>query len=596
MSVDATTRSSGDDVNPIRLELIKNALEMISDNMMVSVLRTSRSTLVKANMDFSASICDEHGTMVAQGLALPGHLGATMPALAGCLKYFGDDIAPGDILASNDPYAGGSHLNDIFMFKPVYKDNERICFVGLILHHTDLGGRVAGGQAADSDEIQQEGLRIPPSKIYQQGQPNDTLIRIIEHNTRVPETVLGDVRAQLAALEIAGVEIVKLTDTYPVTELKRYMTALVDYTERLVRSAIRELPDGEAQFTEWNDDDGVGSGPVELRVKVNIAGDEIVADFTGTSPQRGGALHPNFWFTASLTYAALRAVLPADIPNNAGFYRPITVIAPPGCWVNPQFPAAVGARGQGGYRVRTLVTGALAKLFPDRMPACPGGNEFGLSVTGITPQRKRFLHVEFHNVTGRGGGPDQDGQDAGPYWLGNLSNTPIEVIEAENPLLVEAYEFLPDTGGPGKYRGALGMARQYQLLNPEAVVQQRADRHVFPCWGIFGGKPGSLSRSFFVRDGVPEAAPGKFVRAMRKGEVFRSEMAGSGGYGDPLQRDPELIAEDVYQEKMSVDHARAEYGVIVTVDGVTNTIAIDATATAAMREQLAEKRPEEDVT
>ncbi|MED5360300.1 MAG: hydantoinase B/oxoprolinase family protein, partial [Pseudomonadota bacterium] len=187
-------------VDPIRLELIKNALVMVSDNMMVSVLRTARSTLVKSNMDFSASILDAAGDMVAQGLALPGHLGATMPALRGCLDYYGDDIEAGDILASNDPYAGASHLNDIFMFRPVYKDGERICILGLILHHTDLGGRVAGGQAADSDEIYQEGLRIPPTKIYVKDKPNDTLMRLIEHNTRVPDKVLGDVRAQIAAL------------------------------------------------------------------------------------------------------------------------------------------------------------------------------------------------------------------------------------------------------------------------------------------------------------------------------------------------------------------------------------------------------------
>lgn len=573
-------------IDPIRLELIKNALEMISDNMMVSVLRTSRSTLVKANMDFSASICDADGTMVAQGLALPGHLGATMPALAGCLEYFGKNIGPGDILASNDPYAGGSHLNDIFMFKPVYKGEERLCFVGLILHHTDLGGRVAGGQAADSAEIQQEGLRIPPSKIRIGGEPNDTLLRVIEHNTRVPETVLGDIRAQIAALEIAAKEVEKLTETYSVIDLKRYMSGLVDYTERLVRSAITDLPDGEAEFTEWNDDDGVGSGPVEIRVKVTIRGDEVVIDFTGTSPQQGGALHPNYWFTASLSYAALRAVLPADIPNNAGFYRPIKIIAPEGTWVNPRFPAALGARGQGGYRVRTVVTGALTLLFPDRMPACPGGNEFGLSVTGLTPAGKRFLHVEFHNMTGRGGGPEEDGQDAGPYWLGNLSNTPIEVIEAENPLLVEAYGFLPDTGGPGKFRGGLGMVRQYRLLNPKATVQQRADRHVFPCWGIYGGKPGALSKSYFIRDGERVPAPGKFVRSMEEGEVFRSEMAGSGGYGDPFERDANAVVDDIAQEKMTAQHAREHYGVLLDQHG-----ALDVRGTEALRASASEGKP-----
>ncbi len=566
-------------IDPIRLELIKNALVMVSDNMMVSVLRTSRSTLVKANMDFSASICDGDGNMVAQGLALPAHLGATMPALKGCLDYFGNDIGPGDILANNDPYAGGSHLNDIFMFKPVFEGGTRVCFLGLILHHTDLGGRVAGGQAADSDEIYQEGLRIPPSKIYQAGKPNDTLLRIIEHNTRVPDKVLGDVRAQIAALDAGEAEIHKLVETYGTAEVKTYMTALIDYTERLVRNSIAALPDRETEFTEWNDDDGVGGGPVKIHVKLTVKGDEIIADYTGTSPQMGGALHTNYWFTASLTYAALRAVMPPDTPNNVGFYRPITVIAPEGSWVNPRFPAAVGARGQGGYRVRTVVTGALAKLLPDRMPACPGGNEFGLSVTGLTPDRKRFLHVEFHNMTGRGGGPDQDGQDAGPYWLGNLSNTPVEVIEAENPLRIEEYGFLTDTGGPGKYRGALGMVRQYRLLNDDAVVQQRADRHVFPCWGIFGGKPGALSHSYFIRDGEREEAPSKFVRPMRKDEIFRAEMAGSGGYGSPLERDPEAVADDVRQDKMTPGHAKAEYGVILDPE----TLALDTDRTNALR-------------
>ena len=569
-------------IDPIRLELIKNALVMVSDNMMVSVLRTSRSTLIKSNMDFSASILDGEGNMVAQGLALPAHLGATMPALQGCLDYFGDDVRPGDILANNDPYAGGSHLNDIFMFKPVYRDGKRICFLGLILHHTDLGGRVAGGQAADSDEIFQEGLRIPPSKIYEAGKPNDTLLRLIEHNTRVPDKVMGDVRAQLAALITGAEEIEKLIDNYGAKELTKYMTALIDYTERLVRNAISELPDGEAEFTEFNDDDGVGNGPITIHVKVTVKGEEITVNFTGTSPQMGGALHTNYWFTASLSYAALRTVLPADTPNNVGFYRPITVIAPEGCWVNPRYPAAVGGRGQGGYRVRTVVTGALTTLYPDRMPACPGGNEFGLSVTGTTTDQKRFLHVEFHNVTGRGGGPDADGQDAGPYWLGNMANTSVEIIEAENPLLIDEYGFLPDTGGPGKYRGALGLVRQYRLLAENAIVQLRADRHIYPCWGIFGGKPGGLSHSYFVRNGEREEAPSKFVRPMKRGETFRAEMAGSGGYGDPMQRDAQAVAEDVRQEKISIAHASTEYGVVVD-----ETFALDNAATTALRKTRA---------
>ncbi|MCG8545100.1 MAG: hydantoinase B/oxoprolinase family protein, partial [Alphaproteobacteria bacterium] len=469
-----------------------------------------------------------------------------------------------------------------------FADGERVCFLGLLLHHTDLAGRVAGGQAADSNEIFEEGLRSPPSKIYQAGKPNDTLLRIIEHNTRVPDTVLGDVRAQIAALNAGAADIEKLVETYGVSELKSYMTALIDYTERLVRNCIRALPDGEAEFEDWNDDDGVGGGPVRLHVKLTVKGDEVIADFSGTDGQKGGALHTNYWFTASLTYAALRAVMPPDTPNNAGFYRPITVIAPEGSWVNPRFPAALGARGQGGYRVRTLVSGALANLLPDRMPACPGGNEFGLSVTGLDPKRRRFLHVEFHNVTGRGGGPDADGQEGGPFWIGNLSNTPVEIIEAENPLLIEEYGFLPDTGGPGKYRGALGVVRQYRLLNETAIVQQRADRHVYPCWGLFGGKPGALSHSYFIKDGKREESAAKFVRPMRRGEVFRAEMAGSGGYGDPFTRDPAAVAEDVRQEKVSVAHAAAEYGVVIDAA----TFDVDGDGTAALRNGAAGGRPQ----
>ncbi|MEX2615793.1 MAG: hydantoinase B/oxoprolinase family protein [Alphaproteobacteria bacterium] len=568
------------DVDPVKLELVKNALEMISDNMMVSVIRTSRSSLVRNNLDFSGSICDPDGTMVAQGLALPAHLGATMPALRCCLDAFEGDIRPGDMLANNDPYHGGSHLNDIFMFKPVFHDGGIVCILGLILHHTDLGGRVPGGGAADSDEIFQEGLRIPPSKIVEGGRPNATLLNIIEYNTRVPDKVMGDIRSQIAALTAAEREIHKLLERYSPAELKLYMRALVDYTERLVRAAIRDLPDGEAEFTEWNDDDGVGGGPVKIQCRLSVRGDEFIVDFTGTDAQRGGALHTNYWYTASLSYAALRAVMPLDTPNNAGFYRPIRVIAPEGSWVNPRFPAALGARSQGGYRLRTCVIGAMAKLFEGRIPACPGGSEFGLAISGNDERGKRFVHVEFHNITGRGGGPDLDGQDGGPYFLGNLANTPVETIEAENPVMVEEYAFLPDSGGPGRYRGGLGLVRQYRILNDSATVQHRSDRHKTGCWGIFGGKDGRPAKSFvFDADGTRHDAPSKFVRRLQRGEGFRAEMGAAGGYGDPIQRDPDAVAEDVKQEKITLTHARDAYGVVV--DPVS--FAVDLPATLALR-------------
>ena len=369
-------------MNPFTRELIYKGLVTVADNMILTVVRTSRSTVVKNNLDFSTSVCDGDGRLVAQGLALPVHLGATMPALRGCLDHFGDDVQPGDIFANNDPYSGASHLNDVFMFKPVYKDGERIAFLSIILHHTDMGGRVPGGNAPDSTEIFQEGLRIPPAKIVERGEPNATLLRLIEANVRVPDKVLGDVRSQIAALGAGERQLLEQLEAYAAEEIRASMTDQLDYAERLTRAGIEDLPDGIAEFTDWNDDDGAGGGPVRIQVRLTVAGDEIEVDFTGTSPQTSGALNPNYWFTVSCAYAAIRACLDPAIPNNAGFYRPIRVIAPEGSFVNPRFPAPVGARGQSGYRCRTAVLGALAKLMPGRIPACPGGSEFGVVFAG----------------------------------------------------------------------------------------------------------------------------------------------------------------------------------------------------------------------
>jgi N-methylhydantoinase B len=315
-------------------------------------------------------------------------------------------------------------------------------------------------------------------------------------------------------------------------------------------------------------------------VKLTIRGDEATVDFTGTSPQTSGALNPNFWFTASCAYAALRAVLPPGIPNNAGFYKPITVIAPERTFVNPVFPAPVGARGQAGYRVRSAVLGALAQLFPDRLPACPGGNEFAIVFAGYETDEKPFLMLEFHNMTGMGGGPDHDGQDAGPYCLGNVANVPVEVIEAEQPVRIEEYGFLPDTGGPGRYRGALGIVRQYRLLAERATVQLRSDRNVFPPWGLFGGKPGAFGRAILnPHSNDPALLPSKFVHGYHRGDVIRGEMPGSGGYGDPFERDPAAVLDDVRQEKISQAHAETAYGVVIDAAAMV----VDDAATARRR-------------
>jgi N-methylhydantoinase B len=566
--------------DPVKRELIKNALVTIADNMIALVIRTSRSVVVKNNLDFSASVLNAQGEMVAQGLSLPGHLGATGPALRGCLDYFGDDIHPGDILCNNDPYSGASHLNDVFMFRPMFSGTELIGFLSIIIHHTDMGGRVPGGNAPDSTEIYQEGLRIPPLKIMEANKPNETLLRIIRTNVRVSDMVVGDMQSQISSLVAAETEFRRLLNDYGVETVKFYMTDLIDYAEKLTRAGIAALPDGVGEFTDWIDDDGTGSAPVRIQVKLTVKGDSAEIDFTGTSPQMSGAINPNRHFAVGLSLAVMRTVLDPTIPANAGFNRVVNVITPEGCFVNPRFPAPVGARGLAGFRIRHAVAGALAMLLPDKVGACVGGSEFALVLAGYPKGKKPFLTLEFHNVTGIGGGPDRDGQDGGPYGLANIANVPVEVIEAEGPVRVECYEFLPDTGGAGRYRGAMGVVREYRLLEEDALIQLRSDRQINPPFGLFGGHSGSAGK-IIMNPGTENEriAPSKFISRMKRDEVVRAEMPGSGGYGPPWERDAAAVAEDVRQGKISFAKARDIYRVAVD----PQTFKVDIKATQELR-------------
>lgn len=552
-------------INPIKRELLKNALVTIADNALVMVTRTARTANVKNSMDFSSAICDATGSLAAQGMAVPVHLGVVMPALKGCTDFFGEDIAEGDVLASNDPYSGCSHLNDIFTFKPIHVDGKRVAFVSLVLHHTDLGGRVAGGNAADSQEIYEEGLRIPPVKLRDAGRDNAAVFGIIASNSRVPDRVIGDLRAQLAALDEAGREVEAIAREMGPDVFGAYLADLIRHAEDLTRASILALPDGATEFEEWNDDDGAGNGPIRLHCRLTKRGDEIEVDYSGTQDDTGGAVHCNWEFTVSCTYAALRTVLAEEIPNNAGLYRPIKVVGRPGSFVSVQFPAAVGSRGQIGFRLRSIVLGALAKLLPERMPACAGGSEFAIVASGLQKAAggadRRFLHLEFHNNTGLGGGPTRDGQDAGPYCIGNLANVPVELIESENPIRVERYEFIPDSGGDGQFRGALGLRRDYRFLTDAVRVQVRSDRYTSKPWGIFGGGPGAGGK-LVANPGTEkeQALPSKFIQNFNAGDVLSVAMAAAGGYGPVDKRDTAAIQNDIRQGKMTPHHAARVYG------------------------------------
>lgn len=572
--------------DPIRFELLRNAVLSISDEMALTVMRTTYSGVLKDNMDFSTAFCDAEGRLVAQGLTLPGHLGSMPTALGAVVERYGEEMAPGDVYCLNDPFRGGMHLPDIFVFKPIFHEGRRIAFAATICHHTDVGGRVAGSNASDSTEIYAEGLRIPPMAMYRQGERNETLFQMIEANVRVPVKVFGDLRAQLAACHIAETQFLDLVAEHGAETMVRFMDEFVDYAERVTRKALSDLPDGSWSFVDWIDDDGIDVGePIRLFVTFTKQGDSLKADWTGTSPQVKGAINNTLSFTKSATYCAVKCVLPADIPSNEGFFRAVEVTAPSGTIANMVLPGACAARGLTGFRMLDCALGALAMMLPEHSIAASDGGNTGVSIGGYDAGRNPFIYVDFACGTW-GGRPWGDGLDGNSNLFANMASASVEVTEAEHPIRMLAYEFVPDRAGAGEHRGGVPYCREYELLEEEAVLQVRADRQTFRPYGLFGGNPGAPSRNTLRRNGETTALHSKFVMTMKRGDVFRHEVAGAGGWGDPLERDPAKVLRDVRNEMVSLEAARRDYGVVIDPEGDR----VDETATRERRAALRAER------
>ena len=572
--------------DPIAFELFKNSIFSIADEMALTITRTTYSGVLKENMDFSTAFADAEGKLVAQGLTLPGHLGSIPTALAAVLRRYRDNMVPGDVFIMNDPFDGGMHLPDIFIFRPIYVDGERMAFSASVCHHTDVGGRVAGSNASDSTEIYAEGLRIAPLKLYEGGQPNQTLFSIIEKNVRMPVRVFGDLRAQLSACHIAEQQFLELVARYGKETTKVYMEEVIDYAERMTRAAIRELPDGVYSFEDWIDDDGVDFGkPIRLYVSMTKKGDGIVADWTGSSPQVKGAINATLSWTKAATYTAIKCVLPNDIPSNEGVFRAIEVIAPPGTITNCVLPAACAARGLTGFRSLDCALGAVAMMVPDRVCAASDGGNTGITIGGYYADRSPFIYVDF--TTGAWGGrPWADGLEGNTNLLINMASQPVEVTEVEHPLEILAYEFVPDRAGPGKFRGGAPFRRDYRFLEEEGILQVRSDRRDFRPYGLYGGQPGKPSANFLNPDTENRLLTAKVTMTIRRGDVFRHELAGAGGWGDALERDPLLVLKDVRNEKVGVGSAREDYGVVLDTTAWT----VDVPATKKLRAEMKAER------
>ncbi len=569
--------------DPIAEELFRNAISAVGDEMVLTIYRTAYSGVLKNIMDYSAALCDAEGRLVAQGLSLPGHLCSIPVALKAVLNHFQDDIAEGDIFINNDPYDGGMHLPDIFIFRPLFSDGALIAFAATICHHTDVGGRVPGSNASDSTEIYAEGLRIPPLKLYDAGKENRTLFRMIERNVRLPGRVFGDIRSQLAACEIAARGMADLVTRYGAGEVRTLMTAAMDYSERLTRHCLLELPDGEATFTDWIDDDQIDIGvPIPLVCTIRKRGDTMEVDWTGSSPQVKGAINNTLSYTAAMSFTAVKSVLSINMPNNDGVFRPIKIIAPEGTIVHGKLPAACAARGLTGFRGVDCAFGALAKLYPDRVMAASDGGNTGLTVGGYDKDLNPFIYVDFISG-GWGGRPWADGLDGNTCMFANMASFSVEVIESENPLEVLDYEFVPDTGGPGQFRGGMSQRKTWRMLADEGILQVRADRQTHRPYGLGGGGPGAFGRNI-LDPGLPteEKLHAKLTRTFRRGQIFRHDLPGAGGHGDALIRDLALVAKDLRDGFVTIQGAARDYGVVAHGEPPV----IDETATAELRARL----------
>jgi N-methylhydantoinase B len=571
-------------LDPITFEVIKNALASAADEMALIIMRSAYSPVVRDSMDYSTALCDRHGQVVAQGLTLAVQLGSFPDCMQILVRDHAAAARPGDVFLFNDPYgAGGQHLPDIYVIKPLFHENAIEGWACTMAHHCDVGGITPGSSAMHATEIFQEGLCLPIVKLHEAGIPNETLLRIIAKNTRLPVQVLGDLRAQLAACGVGERGYRDILRKYGAHDMRRYLDALQDQAEKLMRHVIAEIPDGRYSFVDYID--GLGEDPVPLKIAVQITvrGDSIEVDFTGTSKQVQAAVNCPIPMVNSVTYCAIRCMANIEIPNCEGYMRPVKVTAPRGTILNPEHPAACAARGIMGYRVFESILGALAKVVPQRVQAAGEGGPTLFAIGGRHAGRP-FVLTEV--MVGTWGARSQlDGIEGISNPAANLSNNPVELIEAELPLQVLEYSFVPDSGGAGRQRGGLAFVREFRLLADEAVCTVRSDRRAHLPYGVDGGMPGSGSLNVLnpgtAREQILPTMPMSAI-ALQKGDVFRHVAAGGGGFGRASQRDPKLVLEDVLDGKVSIAGALRHYGVVIERGGRS----IDAAGTANARATL----------
>ena len=520
--------------DPIKLELYKNMLTSVAEEMGVTLQRTAFSPNIKERLDFSCAVFDSTGKMVAQAAHIPVHLGSMPLSVLAAIAH--TEMVPGDMIALNDPYSGGTHLPDITLVAPVFSnegtggaEKRPVFFVANRAHHADVGGMSPGSMPIATSVIQ-EGIRIPPIKLIRGGELDTDLWEFILANVRTPEERRGDMEAQIAANRVGERRLWEMMGKYGATEITAYMQELCAYASRMVRARLREIPDGRYIYADVLDNDGITDAPIEIRVAIEIEDDTALVDFTGTAKQVQGSVNAIYAIALSAVFYAFRCIAGADVPANAGCLEPIRVIAPEGTVVNAKFPAAVaGGNVETSQRIVDVLLGALAQACPDQIPAASSGTMNNLTIGGYDVSRgKDFTYYETI-AGGMGARPNRDGIDAIHTHMTNTMNTPIEAIETNYPMQVAAYAIRRGTGGVGKFRGGAGVIRALRMLT-DAEVTILSERRTRGPYGLQGGEPGKPGRNVLISGGEERPLPGKVSVSTREGDVIRIETPGGGGF------------------------------------------------------------------
>jgi N-methylhydantoinase A/oxoprolinase/acetone carboxylase beta subunit/N-methylhydantoinase B/oxoprolinase/acetone carboxylase alpha subunit len=535
-------------LGPVEIEVIRNALTAAAAEMDATVWRTSRSTIVRELLDYSTAVFDANGNNLAQSARIPSHLNSMSHLLRELLDNYIDPATwgPGDVVATNDPYCGGQHLPDIVTFKPVFYEGRRVAFVGTLCHHIDMGGLAAGSYAATATEIFQEGLRIPPLKIVENGVPNAGVWAMIRQNVRKPALVLGDLSSQLASLEVGAAAIRRLATRHGADGLITASKAILDNSETAMRAAISRMPDGVYEFEDFLDDDGVVlDKAIRLHVRLEIAGDGVAVDLSGCSPQAVGPVNATLASAAAAVLFAVMSASDEPLAVNAGCYRPVSIVAPEGLCVNARHPAPVAHRIAVGHRLLNAMHGALHQAVPDRIPAAYYGNSYVCTFQTVADDGSRDVLVEIE-IGGSGAHPAKDGVNAYASGMHNNSNIPVEMIESGTPLTITSYGLLPGSGGAGRRRGGLGLFREWRIDSASCIFTANMDRFRHAPYGLAGGLPASVGRLMVLRDGKEIPIPPKTDgMVLQHGDVVRLETSGGGGFGPPAERDPAQSEQDL---------------------------------------------------